>query len=284
MTYDVSSQLPFLHSQVISLALKAGEKIMDFYKSEELWLEKNEEFFSLKSDKTPVTLADKAADQLIVSALHALTPTIEILSEEGDHKLTQTNLVWVVDPLDGTRQFIKRKGHFTVNIALVKNGVPILGVIYEPLCNKLYSGYQNQLKPFVNFASKSNLTICHGSFTQRIDLLESLITCCFQKGFDIKTALISSSYKYCLVADNTFDIALSLHKMSSWDIAAAHAIILSLGGKLGIWHPQTSRLKPIDYLSIIKNNSPLPPGVMAFSATALQAFGFQDPLPSKPLW
>jgi 3'(2'), 5'-bisphosphate nucleotidase len=272
-------QLSQLHNQVVSIAKMAGDEIMRYYKDMQLWEERDNNFFSVKQDHTPVTLADQAADRLIVKELKALTPDIDVLSEEGGQKLSQYDLNWIVDPLDGTRQFVKRSGHFTVNIGLVRDGIPILGAVYEPAVDKMYSGYLGQAMPRPDHSIKDKLRICHGSFTQRIDLLEKLSRFCFYKGLDIQTALISSSYKYCLVADNTFDVAISIHKMSCWDIAAAHAVVTAAGGEIGIWDPESSCLKPIPYLDNLKTGNDIPPGVTALSARAIQTLG----LVSKPL-
>ena len=119
---------------VIAIAKAAGAAIMQVYSTD----------FSVvkKDDNTPLTQADLAAHHLIVSALNKLTPDIPILSEESEAVDYETRKnwprYWLIDPLDGTREFVKRNGEFTVNIALIENGMPILGVIYVPVKKGLY--------------------------------------------------------------------------------------------------------------------------------------------------
>lgn len=265
--------LLLLQKEISRIAIQAGEAIMSFYRDEALWANKDADFFALKEDKTPVTKADQAADMLIVSALNVLTPDIPVLSEEGRQELESYTLAWIVDPLDGTRQFVQRQGYFTVNIGLLQAGKPILGIVYEPVSGAIYSGYAGQKKPMMPQEKKA-LKICHGSFTKDVNLLESLTRFCLSKGFDIHTELISSSFKYCLVASQEFDAAMSIHKMSSWDIVAAHAVVCAAGGVMGIWDPDHNCLKTIDYQDLLDTNADLPPGVTALSQQALRVLGF----------
>ena len=120
----------------IEAAYKAGEKILSIYNdpSSDFEIER-------KEDNSPLTIADRAANQIITSILHDKTP-FPILSEEGKHLeyavRKKWNTLWIVDPLDGTKEFIKRNGEFTVNIALVHNSIPQVGVIYVPVKKELY--------------------------------------------------------------------------------------------------------------------------------------------------
>lgn len=269
----MSIDLFVLQKEIADIAAKAGEKIMLYFHDEQNWEKENGQFISHKKDQTPVTLADQAADQFIVAALKKITPQIQILSEEGGQKLSQFHLAWLVDPLDGTRQFIRRSGYFTVNIGLVRDGVPILGVVYEPVRKKMYVGYLGQNDKACVTPPDNVLRICHGSFTQRLDLFENLMNACRDRGISMQTELISSSFKYCLVADHTFDIAISMHKMCGWDIAAAHAVVTASGGVVGIWDPVTHAITPIDYLDGLMTGADVPPGVTALSARAIQMLG-----------
>jgi 3'(2'), 5'-bisphosphate nucleotidase len=248
---------------VTQIALDAGDKIMKFYNNERLWDGSQADFINQKDDKSPVTLADKAADDLIVAALSKLTPHIPILSEEGGQELDKFDQAWIVDPLDGTRQFVNRCGHFTVNIALIEHGKPVLGVIYEPVLKKLYVSGQDSTPSLLD--ESALLQLCHGSLTRRIDLLDSFLEFCCEKEIAVHSFQISSSLKYCYVTDGNAHAAICIHPMSCWDVAAADAIVHGAGGLLGIWQPDTNTLKPIDYAYHLETNAPIPPGALALS-------------------
>ena len=122
--------LEFL-DQVKGIAEAAGHVILNIYQQDDIEIQ-------TKLDHSPLTQADLAAHEIITKALHALTPDIPILSEEGETLTGEVDTFWCVDPLDGTKEFIARNGEFTVNIALVIEGKSVLGVIYAPVLNTLY--------------------------------------------------------------------------------------------------------------------------------------------------
>ena len=134
--------LTSLKNKLTKIARHAGDAIMDIYK--------NEEDFGVetKGDDSPLTKADKAANAIICKGLERITPDIPIISEEN--KLTDYTVrkdydyCWLVDPLDGTKEFIKRNGEFTVNIALLKGNRPILGVVYAPVPDEMYWGVKDK--------------------------------------------------------------------------------------------------------------------------------------------
>ena len=121
-----------LLESIIQISTKAGDKIIDIYN-----LPSNSLKVDYKSDSSPLTIADKASNKIIISGLKKLNQNIPILSEEEkevNFKLRKKwDIFWLVDPLDGTKEFIKRNGEFTVNIALIKDGNPIMGVVYAPV-------------------------------------------------------------------------------------------------------------------------------------------------------
>ncbi|TAF73257.1 MAG: 3'(2'),5'-bisphosphate nucleotidase CysQ, partial [Bacteroidetes bacterium] len=121
---------------IIEIAIKAGQKILEVYNSE---IESQE--IESKADNSPLTLADRLANEIICESLAKLYPAIPIISEEiqlPDYEQRKNwNLFWLVDPLDGTKEFVKRNGQFTVNIALIENGVPVLGVIQVPVSGEV---------------------------------------------------------------------------------------------------------------------------------------------------
>jgi 3'(2'), 5'-bisphosphate nucleotidase len=124
------------YKRVCEIARKAGAAILEVYNSE-ITVE-------VKDDKSPLTAADKASHEIIAAGLKALTPDIPILSEEGRdipyEERKNWERFWLVDPLDGTKEFIKRDGEFTVNIALIEGNAPVLGVVYVPVQDKMYVG------------------------------------------------------------------------------------------------------------------------------------------------
>ena len=126
-------------SHVIDIAITAGERILEIYNTDDFQIE-------LKKDESPLTRADKASHQIIITSLQKAYPHIPVISEEGTHlsysERRKWEYVWLVDPLDGTKEFINRNGEFSVNIGLVKNQKPILGVIYVPVIDTLYFAKQ----------------------------------------------------------------------------------------------------------------------------------------------
>ena len=226
----------------ITAAVEAGKEIMRIY------LDPKQDFgIEKKADNSPLTLADKAAHNCIVR--HLSQTEIPILSEEGAHlpyeERRNWNRFWVVDPLDGTKEFIKKNGEFTVNIALVEDGTPILGVIYVPATGVLYAGIvgEGAWKMVAPSKSPRGETLCSlplggeggGLFTivasrshltpETEDFIEEL-----RKKYD-KIQLVSSgsSLKICLVAEGTADIYPRFAPTMEWDTAAGDAIARAAG-------------------------------------------------------
>ena len=210
----------------IQAALAAGRDIMQIYDdpAADFGIER-------KADNSPLTRADKAAHARIMTFLE---PTgIPVLSEEGAHlpyevRRTWTRL-WIVDPLDGTKEFIKRNGEFTVNIALVEDGIPTLGVIYVPAKDELYYGYDGKFfgphtidaaqRPYTVVASRSHLS------AETSDFIDSLRS----EHPDLQLVSSGSSLKICLVAEGAADIYPRHAPTMEWDTAAGHAIALAAG-------------------------------------------------------
>lgn len=240
-----------LISSVKEISQAAGAAILDVYNRE------GSIEVTSKHDYSPLTEADIAAHKIIVSALLKLTPEVPILSEEsadiswGERQAWST--YWLVDPLDGTKEFIKRNGEFTVNIALIENHVPVLGVVFVPVSGVLYSGaigygafkqsdgvesqinvasmsveptlddVKNDTKDFVKIvASRSHRGVELDSWIHKVE-----------KSFK-KVELLSmgSSLKICLVAEGKADIYPRLALTSEWDTAAAQAVLEAAGGTL----------------------------------------------------
>lgn len=219
---------------VIDIARDAGKKILDVYITD---------FdVSHKHDNTPLTEADMAAHKTIVQGLKALECDFPILSEESSHigfsERAQWTTYWLVDPLDGTREFIKKNGEFTVNIALIHEHKPILGVIYVPVSGDCYfaakhTGAFKQLRDqeavAIHTRSKPrSMTIVAGSRSHRGDSLNAFLGKIGK--YDIVS--MGSSLKSCLVAEGKADIYPRLGPTSEWDTAAAQCIVEEAGGKI----------------------------------------------------
>lgn len=224
--------LEYLCQNALSIARIAGHKILDIYDSK----------YSIKhkQDNTPLTTADLAADKIIRQALQELTPNIPILTEESDaidfETRKQWNRYWLIDPLDGTREFIKRNGEFTVNIALIENHRSILGVINVPVTQTDYFAW-NQGGAFKKIdhntpqkiktrkADINNLTIA-GSRSHVSEKLKAYL----EHFSNIQLLSVGSSLKSCMVAEGMVDLYPRLGLTSEWDTAAAHCIVEEAGG------------------------------------------------------
>ncbi|MFL2579459.1 MAG: 3'(2'),5'-bisphosphate nucleotidase CysQ [Parvicellaceae bacterium] len=214
-------------------AKKAGEKILQIY---------GEDFsVSYKEDKSPLTIADQQANDIIESYL--LKTNIPILSEEGkltDYKDRKNwKLLWIVDPLDGTKEFVKRNGEFTVNIALVKNGKPILGVIFVPVKGWLYYGSSNgsyreidEKKVKLPLENKSINFKVVGSRSHQSPETKEYFNDIKKRKKNVEIVSMGSSLKICLVAEGSADVYPRFAPTMEWDTAAGHAIAKHSGKKL----------------------------------------------------
>ncbi|WP_339720636.1 3'(2'),5'-bisphosphate nucleotidase CysQ [Marinomonas primoryensis] len=220
----------------------AADVIMDIYQRADLGIEQ-------KLDDSPVTAADLAAHKVILAGLQALTPDIPVLSEEGVVSFEERSgwpMLWIVDPLDGTKEFIKRNGEFSINIALVENGVPILGVVYLPTTSEGYVGVTESWKDLPVGAFK-----WQGNEFESIKLRDPrdpiIVMTSRSHGpalpADLKATLKlayeqvrelpkGSSIKGCRIAEGIADLHLRRGPTSEWDTAAQQAIIEAAGGML----------------------------------------------------
>ena len=222
--------------EIRALALKAGAEIMRFYATE----------FTVESkdDATPVTDADRAADAVIVAGLEARFPDIPVVTEERaeSHGAAGTaDRFFLVDPLDGTREFIGRNGEFTVNIALIENGVPALGVVYAPAVDRLFYTRTrdhaveepaphdpNACRPLsVSSADNTALRVV-ASRSHRDPATDDYIG--RYRVTEFHSA--GSSLKFCLIAAGEADLYPRLGRTMEWDTAAGHAVLSAAGGKV----------------------------------------------------
>ena len=218
---------------VIKIAEKAGEKIMQVYSLSDF-----SGVVNFKSDDSPLTLADKNAHESIVSDLISLFPQIPIISEEGSdvsyEERKQWKQFWMVDPLDGTKEFISRNNEFTVNIALIQDNVPVFGVIFLPVDKIVYCGIGgNGAFKIVN-GIKQNIT-CNSTLKDLTAIGSrshaSVEESEMLKKYSVKELISAgSSLKFCRVAEGKADIYLRYNPTMEWDTAAGQAIVEAAGG------------------------------------------------------
>jgi 3'(2'), 5'-bisphosphate nucleotidase len=222
-----------LAPEVVRIARRAGAEILRIYRAPGVRA-------TSKADASPLTEADLCAHRAIVEALNLLTPGIAILSEESSGVPFATRRAWsqywLVDPLDGTREFLSRNGEFTVNIALIVGHDPVLGVVGVPARDTVYwgiagqgaqraigSGAPAQIKPRARAAAPVRVV---GSRSHRGDSLDAFLG----KVGPHELIPVGSALKFCLVAEGSADIYPRLGPTSEWDTAAAHAVVVAAGG------------------------------------------------------
>ena len=222
-------------NKVVDIARTAGNKILEIYNRES-------SEHHLKADNSPLTEADILSNNLITQQLKKLTPNIPILSEESASISWQERKTWqyywLIDPLDGTKEFIKKNGEFTVNIALINNHKPVLGVVYAPVLDETWLGEKskpakkitngNEVNIEVIPMSKSSPVRVVGSRSHAGDSLKEFLS----ELNEYKLISMGSSIKLCLVAEGKADIYPRFGPTSEWDTAAAHAIVNASGGEV----------------------------------------------------
>ncbi|MCB2097746.1 MAG: 3'(2'),5'-bisphosphate nucleotidase CysQ [Parvularculaceae bacterium] len=220
-----------------ALALKAGALALSIYQEEFL--------VEAKADSSPVTEADRLGEEIILNGLRKLAPGIPTLAEEaasGGDIPELGEVFFLVDPLDGTKEFISKTGEFTVNIALVRNGKPVLGVVYAPAIGKLYQGVAKKgatlsvveagvagkpapisvrrapLKGLVAVASRSHRSPETDAFLSTLNVADF--------------AAAGSSLKFCLIAEGAADVYPRLGRTMEWDTGAGQAVLEAAGGRV----------------------------------------------------
>ena len=222
-----------LLSQVEDIAQKAGGAILEIYNKDFAIYEKD--------DQSPLTEADLASHSIIQIGLEKLSDQYPILSEESaevEWKERNTwSTYWLVDPLDGTKEFIKKNGEFTVNIALIHENRPALGVVYIPVTSTLYSGIvgesawreaQGKRQAITTTPYESGTCIAMGSRSHQSEAVQTFLS--QYDDFELKPA--GSSLKFCLVAEGSAHIYPRFGPTSEWDTAAAHAVLRAAGGEV----------------------------------------------------
>ena len=212
------------------IAEESGKAILHIYQQDDFEIK-------IKRDQSPLTQADLASHDIIIKALKKLTPKIPILSEEGEQLEADVETFWCIDPLDGTKEFIKRNGEFTVNIALIEHHQPALGVIHIPVLNETFlamkgngakkirdhqiqslSKNENETREKPTFAvSRSHLNQATQDFIQQ---------------HQARTIASGSSIKLTMLAEGLVDAYPRFGPTSLWDMAAGHAILKETGGEI----------------------------------------------------
>ncbi|MBE0494166.1 MAG: 3'(2'),5'-bisphosphate nucleotidase CysQ [Thiomicrospira sp.] len=227
---DYQAWLP----EVCKAAHHAGKLILEIYRCPECKIEK-------KADGSPVTLADKMADESIRLALTKLTPNIPVVSEENiDSTLFSErqnwSVYWLVDPLDGTKEFIERTDEFCVNIALIVNQQPVLGVVYGPVLDVTYCAIKGQAASKV-YQNKTQTIQVRLPVREPIKVAVSRRHGTKVKAFQAalpasETVHMGSALKSCLVAEGVADVYPRFGPTSHWDTAASQVIVESAGGRI----------------------------------------------------
>jgi len=222
--------------KIIEIAKDAGDAIMEIYQRD----------FSVeyKDDKSPLTKADLKSNEIICNRLIKLYPNIPILSEENKmvsyEERKNWDYFWLIDPIDGTKEFIKKNGEFTVNIALIRENKPILGVVYAPVLEDMYSAKEGfgafkngcKLPLYINKSPKEKLIVVSSKshLSKETQLfIDNLDT------KEVEQISKGSSLKLCMVAEGIADMYPRLAPTMEWDTGASHAIVLESGKKVNIF-------------------------------------------------
>jgi len=228
--------------ELLRISIAAGKEILAVYE------QAGDIDVTIKDDSSPLTEADRRAHQLIEAELKRLTPDIPILSEESEEISTAERRswpkFWIVDPLDGTKEFIKRNGEFTVNIALVSDGEPVLGLVHVPVTATSYIGKvgegawkqegdsQPQAISIASFAARNSGPRVVASRSHRGELVDRLISDMEAELGKAEVVSMGSSLKICLLAEGKADIYPRLAPTSEWDTAAAPGGLAAAGGEI----------------------------------------------------
>lgn len=223
--------------QLISIAQKAGDAIMEIY-ARDFEVE-------IKEDKSPLTEADKKSNAIILEGLKNLYPDIPFISEETKQTAYEERKhwkrFWLIDPIDGTKEFIKKNGEFTVNIALIERGIPVVGIVHVPAQSKTYYGIKglgsfksegrsekSEIRNEMHYSVKDKVVVV-GSRShlspETLQFVEDLKA----QGKDVEFRSSGSSLKLCLVAEGEADVYPRFGPTMEWDTAAAHAVALYAG-------------------------------------------------------
>jgi len=231
--------------KVIDIARRAGAAVLEVYdRGEGVKIEK-------KADNSPLTLADRKSHEIISESLKSLFPDIPVLSEEGKsipyQVRTKWTNYWLVDPLDGTKEFINRNGEFTVNIALMERDHPVAGVVFAPAIDLLYYAWQKKGAFKQEPGGEIRSITVDGKYATGVVAAQSRSHASpeeieFLKRFDVvRTVQVGSSLKFCMIAEGKAHIYPRFGPMMEWDTAAGHAVVEEAGGSVRSWSGSPAR-------------------------------------------
>lgn len=248
-------------NQIITSIEKAGEILLQLYQKQNLDIE-------MKADATPVTEADRFSNEFIRNELKHLFPDIPIISEESDlpdyHTRRKWEYVWLVDPLDGTKEFIYKNGRFCINIALIQNNVPVFGMINNirdkeiiwafrnEKCYIRKDGVTSELLPVNRTDGKLRMVVSRFNMTEaEFEYIDHLLS----KGYSLELIPLGASAKHCAIAKGEADICAKFGRCYEWDTAAGQLIVETSGGMT---------VNPENYSDITynKENMQSPPFIM----------------------
>jgi 3'(2'), 5'-bisphosphate nucleotidase len=233
-----------LKDELVTVARKAGAVILDIY---------NRDFATLqKADRSPVTEADTAAEAVIVEALARLAPDVPVVAEEQCAKdgvpQVAPRRFFLVDPLDGTKEFIAKNGEFTVNIALIEDGIPVLGVVYLPATDACYSGLAGRAERRIGTGTPE-------AIVARPEPQDGLVMAISRshadgeveraraRGLSVASTIVAgSSLKFCRIAEGVADLYPRFGTTMEWDTAAGQAVLQAAGGRV-----ETTEGAPLGY-------------------------------------
>jgi 3'(2'), 5'-bisphosphate nucleotidase len=235
-------ELPLRHEaidlgELFDVMRRAGKAILDYYESDYV--------IHSKSDDTPVTAADLASHDIISRYLSSTYPDIPILSEESEHESYEIRRnwldLWILDPLDGTQEFIRRTGDFTINLAYVRQGKVVLGVIYQPIQDKLYYAIHKEGAYEYTEKIRLRVSIYHSSQSGcRVlaskNYLDAETAALIQHIVGAELISVGGSIKFIYIAQGKGDYYPRLSRIMEWDVAAAQIIIEEAGGSLVDYH------------------------------------------------
>ena len=224
-------KLAKISDAVLTAVTSASDKVMEIYQTDNFDVED-------KKDGSPVTLADKISHETLSSALESIDKDVPILSEEGDAKNAEIDLFWLIDPLDGTKEFINKNGEFTVNVALIKEGIPILGVVSAPAINETFFGFEGNAFKVTNgekvkiksIQQTKDVCLVTVSKSHKSEKDHLFVDLCRKEFKQVNELPTGSSLKLCRVAEGKANIYNRLGPTYQWDIAAGQAIVEASGG------------------------------------------------------
>ncbi len=225
-------QLKKISDELLNTFIVAGERSI---KLREIGLKKE-----IKSDNTPVTNGDIEVNKILTEKIKNLTPDVPIVSEESSENKAEINLseFWLIDPIDGTNDYINNKDEFTLNAALIINKKPQLGIIYAPAKNRLFYSYGKGLSfeiinnKEINLFNKKNPSNDEVKAVSYSNNLKPIISELHKKFGVTKYTKMKSSLKFCVIAAGEFNLYIAEPRASEWDIAAGHAILEHAGGTI----------------------------------------------------